>query len=362
MNKTSKIFKKFKSFLAKSKEFFCNLVFPENIKCAFCNTDIPNFDEVPYCENCAKTLPFNNGHRCEICDLPIGNEAKVCDFCQNQPRTFRRAFCPFVYQDQVRSAILAYKDSNRRYLAKPFARLIASQILQSAVRVDAVAFVPITKRKLKKRTFNQSQLLAAEIAKILNAPLVDIFEKTRESTDQKNLTYKQRREAVVDLYRLAQTPSENVKISKNAIFVRKNQENLQNNAKNLTSFKNSKNFAPENNNQNLENPAAEKKVDISKNFAAERSSGAENSVAENLAENKNHNNQNFEKVENLLIVDDIITTCATICACSALVKNRVQNVYVCAVAREVFRGRNGERDFTPSPNTLPKMADKFSCE
>lgn len=352
MNKTSKIFKKFKSFLAKSKEFFCNLVFPENIKCAFCNTDIPNFDEVPYCENCAKTLPFNNGHRCEICDLPIDNEAKVCDFCQNQPRTFRRAFCPFVYQDQVRSAILAYKDSNRRYLAKPFARLIASQILQSAVRVDAVAFVPITKRKLKKRTFNQSQLLAAEIAKILDAPLVDIFEKTRESTDQKNLTYKQRREAVVDLYRLAQTPSENVKISKNAIFVRKNQENLQNNAKNLTSFKNSKNFAPENNNQNF---------GIS---ATEKNAVSENCVAENCisAENKNHNNQNFEKVENILIVDDIITTCATIGACSALVKNRVQNVYVCAVAREVFRGRNGERDFSPTPNTLPKMADKFSCE
>ena len=41
----------------------------------------------------------------------------------------------------------------------------------------------------------------------------------------------------------------------------------------------------------------------------------------------------FKKDWSVLIVDDILTTCATVNACSKLIYKRVKNVYVAAIAR-----------------------------
>ena len=45
----------------------------------------------------------------------------------------------------------------------------------------------------------------------------------------------------------------------------------------------------------------------------------------------------LKKTQNVLIVDDIITTGSTVEACASLIKNRVKNVYVCAIARNKLR-------------------------
>ena len=83
---------RFSRFWTASKKFASQLFFPEDMKCVFCDADIPNFDEHTYCDECAKTLPFNNSHRCEICDVPLESEATVCDFCQKEKKYFKKAF------------------------------------------------------------------------------------------------------------------------------------------------------------------------------------------------------------------------------------------------------------------------------
>ncbi len=239
-------------FWTASKNFASQLFFPENMKCVFCGADIPNFEERPYCDECAKTLPFNNGHRCQICDVPIESEANVCDFCQKGKHFFKKAFCPFLYDGVVKSKILAFKDSNQRWRAKSFARMIADRL--DGVNIDVITYIPMTEKKLKKRSFNQSQLLAEEIGKILQKPVLSCFEKTRDVKAQKTLSYRQRREAMVGTYKL-------------------------------------------------------KRVKLSKS-------------------------------QNVLIVDDIITTCATIGYCAGLIYPKVQNVYACAIARQYVRSNS----------------------
>lgn len=246
--------------------FLSKLLFPDDIKCMFCGCDIQNFEEQPYCENCKKTLPFNNGHRCEICDQPISNEASICDFCQKNKKSFAKAFCPFLYDDAVKNAILRFKFSNHRYLAHPFAKLIADRILQAGTHFDVVTFVPMTPKKQKERTFNQSQLLAEEIGKILNVPVVSCFEKVKDEKSQKTLSFKERFENIANTYALS-TPK---------------------------------------------------------------------------ATNKN---------QTVLIVDDVITTCATVNACAKLLNKHANKVYVCAIAREYVH-----------PKVIQPKRHKFSIE
>ena len=85
---------KFADILEKISVFFDKFLFPDDIKCIFCGKDIPSFYEKPYCFSCEKEIKINTGNRCLICDLPINNEAKICDFCKTNHRHFKRAFTP----------------------------------------------------------------------------------------------------------------------------------------------------------------------------------------------------------------------------------------------------------------------------
>lgn len=238
---------KLKSLFKKFGIFIENLLFPDDIKCIFCGTDVPDFADKPFCEECEKLVEFNNGNCCIICDEPIENEAIVCDNCQKHKRFFKKAFCPFVYSGLVRKAILDYKISNQRYKAKTFAKYIASRIVDSKIKIDCITYVPMTKKKERERGFNQAKLLAEEIGKILKIDVVSCFEKLKDNAGQKYSNYQERQENMLGMYALLP-----VRLDKDA---------------------------------------------------------------------------------NCLIVDDIITTGATVNYCAGLIAKRVKNVYVCAVAR-----------------------------
>lgn len=238
---------KFVAFLKKIGGKAVDLLFPKNIKCVFCNNDVPDFENKMICEECENDLPFNNENKCGICSHPISNEAKICDICQKNKRYFKKAFCPFVYSGKVRKAILGYKDSNQRWRAEFFSKYIFDEIKRSGLEFDFITFVPMTKKKLKRRGFNQAKLLAEELSKLMNLPVQEIFTKKFDGKMQKFSTYKERQENVDGMYALLPVK--------------------------------------------------------------------------------------LKRKSSILIVDDIITSCATVNACSKLVYKRVKSVYVCAVAR-----------------------------
>lgn len=256
----NKIFLKVGKIFKKVGCGFMNMLFPEDIKCLFCGTDVPDFENKPYCEECEKVIAFNNGHRCMICSEPIGNEALVCDNCQKHKRSFVKAFCPFVYSGVVRKTVLGYKSSNKRYMAKTFAKFIAKEITDAKIAISAISFVPMTKKKEKDRSFNQAKLLATEIGKLLQVEVRELFVKTKEGESQKYLNFQERQKNMVGTYAL----KKDAKLSKS---------------------------------------------------------------------------------DKLLIVDDIITTCATINYCSGLVEKKVDKVYVAAIARNKLNfDKSGEKE------------------
>ena len=102
---------------------------------------------------------------------------------------------PFVYEGKVRQAVQRFKFNNDTHLAKFFAPEIAQCVRDefSNVEFDIVTCVPQTKRKRRKRGYNQSALLAKEIAKQLSLPYDELLLiKTRETPDQHNLKGKAR--------------------------------------------------------------------------------------------------------------------------------------------------------------------------
>ncbi|HIT61992.1 MAG TPA: ComF family protein [Candidatus Caccovivens faecavium] len=181
-------------------ENFLRLIFPPDIKCIFCGRDINHFYERPFCDSCGKTLSFNIGNRCRICDEPIENEAIVCDNCQRRKHYFKHAYCPLVYKDKVRENILSYKIDNKRYLALGYALLIVKYIGEDIKNFDLITYVPMTRTRKKERSFNQAKLLAEEIGKIANLPVVECLKKNYDTKAQKELNYVERLDNIKNIF------------------------------------------------------------------------------------------------------------------------------------------------------------------
>ncbi len=193
----------FKKFLIDTKENLLNMLYPKNIKCIFCGRDILNFDKQPYCDECAKEKIFNVGNRCMYCDVKIPDDNIVCDFCKKRKKTFEKAYCPLIYKDDAKKAILRFKSDNARYLAKPFAKLICDRITADNIKIDIVIPVPVHAKTRRVRGYNQSEVLATEIAEILNVPmLASVVTKDKVTIDQKTLPYHDRLKNVEECFTL----------------------------------------------------------------------------------------------------------------------------------------------------------------
>ena len=65
---------------------------------------------------------------------------------------------------------------------------------------DGVCFVPMTDLAVRKRGYNQSELLAKAVAKQLKLPLVPCLDKTKDSLNQKTLNAEQRLENIKESF------------------------------------------------------------------------------------------------------------------------------------------------------------------
>lgn len=236
------------NFLPKIKKFtnkVLDIVFPNDFKCILCGKDLPD-DSSIFCSECMQSDIFNEGNRCIKCDTMIKEGNIICDHCKSQKRYFEKCVAPLNYNNIVKAAILKFKDDNARYLITPFAKLMIERLKQENFQFDIIVPVPSHPKTIRRRGYNPPFLLAKEIGKLLNKPVVKALNKNLLTSKQKRLDFEERQTNLRDSMTL---------VDKTLI-----------------------------------------------------------------------------KGKNILIVDDIITTCATVNTCASLLKG-AKKIYACGVAR-----------------------------
>lgn len=181
-----------------------NLFFPK--KCIFCNKLLPLSADNYWCEQCAEKLMIKDDRVCEICGMPleIPRGEPVCKTCKKLKHSFIQNTSAFVYKDKVRSALVRMKFSkNQQWIARTFGTLTAVRAARvyRDIKFDGVTFVPISLRRELKRGYNQSEIMAAEIARALNVPLLpNALKKIKDNKKQSSLTAAQRAVNVKGVY------------------------------------------------------------------------------------------------------------------------------------------------------------------
>lgn len=106
-----------------------------------------------------------------------------------------------MYNDKIRKIILDYKFNEKPYLYNTFSTFIKNNILFD--NYDLVIPVPISINRYKTRGYNQSYLIAKNIAKNLNLKVKNnILYKTKNNNMQSSLDKGRREENVKGVYQI----------------------------------------------------------------------------------------------------------------------------------------------------------------
>lgn len=190
------------------KQALLDAIFPDDCNCIVCGKEIARGHKYCMCEDCIKTFPFNNGRICVRCGAPMDNEANYCLECQNHPKNFDFARSSLVYEGEAQRLVLNMKFHNKRWLAKYFAEMLCDTYSENKLDAEVIVPVPISSERLKERGYNQSELVAKWLAKMLDLPLVtDAIVKFKDNKRQSNLSVSQRRDNVLGAYKIVNRES-----------------------------------------------------------------------------------------------------------------------------------------------------------
>lgn len=168
-------------------ENFLDLLYPR--RCAICDGVLP-YGQRELCGK-HKALPYVAEPVCFKCGKEIENPLdEYCFDCQEHERHFERGFPVFNYEEPVKSAVLAIKYNNKQEYCEYYGKQMAMAVRPHLERtgIDGVTYVPIHKKKLKKRGYNQAYLLAKVVARELELPLLeDVIVREKETSPQKQL-------------------------------------------------------------------------------------------------------------------------------------------------------------------------------
>lgn len=135
-------------------------------RCLKCGTELEATGAL--CAECWPKISFIAPPQCACCGLPFPFDAgrdAICASCAGARPDFDRARAVFVYTDVSRDLVLAFKHADQTHAAPGFGRWRARAGAELLDDADLIVPVPLHRRRLFARRYNQAALLAHATAK-----------------------------------------------------------------------------------------------------------------------------------------------------------------------------------------------------
>lgn len=188
-------------------EWILDIIYPR--RCPVCQKVISGFGKL-ICDDCKPALQYVVDPYCLKCGKPLLDESKeYCDDCNSYHHEYIEGRATFVYDEAMKKCMYAFKYNNRReyaeYLGKETATYLMKKIL--SWDADAIIPVPVHKKRLMKRGYNQAYLLSKviskEVSKYKSLPVMDNYVKRVKNTSvMKRLSYKQREKNLENAFKI----------------------------------------------------------------------------------------------------------------------------------------------------------------
>lgn len=148
-------------------DYILSLIYPS--KCVFCGKVI---DKSDICNDCAKSLPYTKGDN-------VYQKFPFVDKC----------ISPLYYKDYVRRAVLRLKFSGCSCYSRRLGAIM-SECAENNLdcgSIDMISCIPLSKKRLHDRGYNQAELLAREIAKTVDVKYMPMLKKIKHNMAQSTI-------------------------------------------------------------------------------------------------------------------------------------------------------------------------------
>jgi ComF family protein len=124
------------------------------------------------CRECLGKLPTLLSPLCPNCGRPQASGI-VCPDCRRRQTEIDGIRSPFRFDEVIRKAIYELKYRNLKAISPCLAELLADYLRSNPLPGDALVCVPLHPRRLRERGYNQSSLLARELGKRIDLPVIE---------------------------------------------------------------------------------------------------------------------------------------------------------------------------------------------
>ncbi|MEA2676467.1 MAG: hypothetical protein QOJ81_608 [Chloroflexota bacterium] len=134
---------------------------------------------------CAKCLPFLARRRDEPAGVPLGLAAS------QPPGLVQLEWC-CAYSGAARACLAALKYDGELRLVEVLAEQMAARWARAGIGGDVLVPVPVHAARLRQRGFDQAELLARAVGRLLNLPVATVLERATRTAAQHSLSRRAR--------------------------------------------------------------------------------------------------------------------------------------------------------------------------
>ncbi len=161
-----------------------------------------------YPQTCGICGKLAQNSLCPKCEIELKKESDI-NIIQTgeeiEDKYFNELMYIFKYEGQIRKLILDYKFNEKSYIYLTFVNFLLKnkKIFENIKNYDTIISVPISKKRLKTRGYNQSLLIARKIAEQTKLELVNnCLIKTKNIIEQSKLNKEDRIQNIQGVYEL----------------------------------------------------------------------------------------------------------------------------------------------------------------
>lgn len=155
----------------------------------------------PKCVLCQRMLSREESDLCGQCrrNLPVAEDSR---------KNLRYVDCwtaALYYEGAVRESLLRYKFRGRRVYCSAYGRLLAARIAGRLPEDwDCITYVPVGRKRLRRRGYDQTRLLAEATARELGREAIRLLDKPKDNPAQSGIREAEARRANVSgVYRVS---------------------------------------------------------------------------------------------------------------------------------------------------------------
>lgn len=177
-----------------------SIIYPGH--CMGCNK-ILNINESKWiCNKCMPQFELKEYIRCSVCGRIIYHSGK-CRVCNSEKIYFDKGYSLLEYKDSVRNAVRQFKYKNMKSYGKYFGDLMSDYAVSKInIKFDYVTAVPLHRKRLKSRGYNQAEILAKLVAIKLNTEYKKLIVRDINTKPQNSLKKAERQKNIKNAFSL----------------------------------------------------------------------------------------------------------------------------------------------------------------